>query len=109
MVQIEFEDDNKMWSDMWLRRREKESQEGRREESLGWVVLYLFFLSFGGAWALQRALDGPGPALPLFFGSDLPGGLLLEGRGGMNGAWRLGLGHLPVHVNENACSVLALH
>lgn len=77
MVQIELKDDNKkMWSDMWLRRREKESQEGRRDESLGWVVLYLFFLLLGGAWALQRALDKSWAFSPSTLWA------LLEGRGG---------------------------
>lgn len=57
IVQIELKDDNKkMWSDMWLRRREKESQKGRREESLGWVVLYLFFLILRGGLGAAESL-----------------------------------------------------
>lgn len=41
---------------MWLRRREKESQEGRRDESLGWVVLYLFFFPPPGGLGAAESL-----------------------------------------------------
>lgn len=94
---------------MVAEKREKEPGGKEGEEFGLGRTLFVFFYPSGGPGRCR----GPWTVLDLFslplFGSDLPGGLLLEGRGGMNGAWRLGLGHLPVHVNENACSVLALH